>query len=76
MVDKEITRLVGRLITFDRKREEETSSGDTVIEVVDFNGSSEVEIAFNDRNERCYLKFSLAQLIAMVSAHACNKERV
>ena len=63
--------LCGRLLCF-----EENSSGDTTseekwlqIEVVDHGGGF-VEIAFNDRNERCYVAFRISDLLRAVKERA------
>jgi hypothetical protein len=61
---------------FDIKKEETNVDEDVLIEVVEFTESSEVEIAYNDRNERCYLRFSLADLVAHIGAHTGSKETV
>jgi hypothetical protein len=47
---------------------EQTVEGDkTTGEVVGFNKDGTIDIAFNDRNERTYLKFSLADLMAALA---------
>jgi hypothetical protein len=43
---------------------------DILVEVTDFTNESEVEISFYDRNERCYVRFSLADLAARIGEHA------
>lgn len=57
---------VGTLNTFDKKGEGDAiiEDEDVLVEVTDLQVDGLVEIAFNDRNERCYLKFSLPDLIA------------
>ena len=67
MVEKDLNQFAGRLIVF---KGDDSTDAHTLIEVVDFNGSSEVEIAFGDRGKRNYLKFSLASLISHIAAHA------
>lgn len=67
MVEKDLNKFAARLIAF---KGDDSTEDHTLVEVVDFNGSSEVEIAFGHRDKRLYLKFSLASLIAHVAAHA------
>lgn len=52
---------------------DETNSEDTVAEVTEFTSDGSVEIAFNDRNERCYLTFKLQDVISAVAGLKGNK---
>jgi hypothetical protein len=71
---KEINEFAGRLMTFDKKGEGDTVIEENVLlEITDFTDAAEVEIAFTDRNERCYLKFSLSDLMAFIAAHVGTK---
>jgi hypothetical protein len=67
-------KFVGHLTAIENKNDDENVNEDVLLEVVDFTEAAEVEIAFNDRNERCYLKFSLADLVAHVGVQAGSKE--
>jgi hypothetical protein len=59
------TEFVGRLMTFDKKGEgDEIIDQNVLLEVTDLQKDGRIEVAFNDRNERCYLKFNLADLVA------------
>lgn len=59
---------VAQLMTFDKKGEgEEIIDENVLVEVTDLQRDGLIEIAFIDRNERCFLKFPLADLIT----HAC-----
>lgn len=57
---------VGTLSTFDKKGEgdEIVDEENVLVQVTDLQKDGRIEIAFNDRNERCYLKFSLSDLVA------------
>ena len=59
-------KFVGHFTSFETKNEKENVNEDVLLEVVDFTTDAEVEIAFNDRNERCYLRFSLADLMTHI----------
>jgi hypothetical protein len=60
---------VAQLMTFDKKGEgEEVVDENVLVEVTDLTKDGLIEIAFNDRNERRYLKFQLPELLA----HACR----
>lgn len=60
---------VAQLMTFDKKGEgDEVVDENVLVEVTDLRKDGLIEIAFNDRNERCYLKFPLPELLA----HACR----
>jgi hypothetical protein len=59
---------VAQLMTFDKKGEgDEVIDENVLLEVTELTNDGRIEIAFNDRNERCYLKFSLPTLLQ----HAC-----
>lgn len=54
----------GRIMAFDKKGEGDENQDDgTLIEVTTVTQSGLIELAFNDRNERCYLKFKLSDLM-------------
>jgi hypothetical protein len=72
-MSRNIEQFVGHLITFDIDNGDSDSvvvDSGILVEVTDFTNESEVEIAFDDRNERCYLRFSLADLAASIGEHA------
>lgn len=58
----------GWLKTYDSKRDEENVDEGILIEVTEVGKDSTVEIAFDDRNERVYVRLKLSDLIA----HACR----
>lgn len=59
---------VGHLMTFDKKGEgEEIIDENVLLEVTTLQKDGRVEIAFTDRHERCYLKFSLSELMSHVA---------
>lgn len=63
-----IHEFAGVLMTFSRKNDGDVIVDETIlIEVVDFNDVGEVEIAFDDRNERCYIRFSISDLVNSVA---------
>lgn len=65
---------VGHLMTFDKKGEgEEIVDENVLIEVTDLQKDGLIEIAFNDHNERCFLKFSLSELVAHAAATVGTK---
>ena len=59
----------GKIIGIDRKTDEQTQEEEVLIELTDATGDGEVEIAFNDRNERCYVRFFVAELVARAMLH-------
>jgi hypothetical protein len=68
-------QFTGHLMTFDKKGDgDEIIDEDVLIEVTDFNAGAEIEIAFSDRNEKCYLRIPLAELMRHLGAHAGEKE--
>lgn len=66
----------GQLICFDKHGNgDETVSTTTLIEVTDLSKEGRIELAFNDRNERCYIKFRLADLMAaMCETHVKSSD--
>jgi hypothetical protein len=55
---------VGHLTTF--KGDNEVVNGELMIEVTEAWRTGVVEIAFDDRGERCYVKFDLAEVVRRV----------
>lgn len=66
--------LAGHLMTFEKKNDDENEDTDILLEVTKVNANGEIEIAFDDRNERCYIKFSLPEVIARVMLLKGEKE--
>jgi hypothetical protein len=55
------TKFVGRLMAW--KGDDESNEQDTMVEVTEVdNATGEVELAFDDRNERVYLRMKLHEL--------------
>ena len=64
-----------QVMAFDKKGEgDEIQDDGTLVEVTDFTADGHIELAFNDRNERCYLKFRLADLMTVLCTAHGNKE--
>lgn len=62
-----MTEFAGRVMAFDKKGEgDENNDQATLVELTQVTRSGIVEIAFNDRNERCYLKFKLSDLMTAI----------
>lgn len=57
----------GRLYAFDKKTEDENVAEQVVCELTEISNEG-VEIAFDDRNERVYLKFRLSDLARAVES--------
>lgn len=68
-MSREVKQIAAKLMTFDvaAVNSNPVVEEELLVEVVDFNGAGEIEIAFDDRNERCYLKMSLPDLISRVA---------
>ena len=74
-MSKQENEIVGHLMTFDKKGEgEEVIDENVLIEVTDVRKTGLVELAFNDRNERCYVQFNLRDLMTQVCAHVDGSE--
>lgn len=59
--------MLAQLMTFDKKGEgDEITNENVKIEITNATKDGYIEIAFNDRNERCYLTLSLPELLAYV----------
>lgn len=58
-----MTKFAGYITAIDRDQDEESNAEDVIVECTDLTEDGEVEIAFDDRNERCYVKFKLQDLI-------------
>jgi len=62
--------MIAQLMTFDKKGEgDEIMNENVALEVTNATADGYVEIAFTDRNERCYLQFSLPELLT----HICRQ---
>jgi len=53
----------GHFTAFDKKKDETNNEEPILIEVTKTLKDGTVEIAFDDRNERCYVKFRIADLL-------------
>ena len=59
--------MAAHLMTFDKRGEgDQVIDADVLLEVTEARKDGFVEIVFTDRNERCYLKFRLSELIDRV----------
>lgn len=54
---------VAKLLTFEKKKDEINVEEEVFLEFCAGYKSGEIELAFDDRNERVYLRFSLADLM-------------
>lgn len=62
--------MIAQLMTFDKKGEGDEIMNENVrMEITDATADGYIEIAWTDRNERCYLKFHLPELLA----HVCRR---
>jgi hypothetical protein len=52
----------GWLTSIDKKTDHERVHNAVILEVTSVKKTGEIEIAFDDRNERCYIKFRLQDL--------------
>jgi len=58
---------IGHLMTFDKKGQgDEIMNENIFLEVTNATKDGNIELAFTDRNERCYVSFSLPQLLEYV----------
>lgn len=57
-------KFAGHFMCIDRNNDETNSEEDVVIELVDLKADGTVEIRLDDRNEHCYLKFKVQDLVA------------
>jgi hypothetical protein len=60
------TNFAGWLKTFDKKSDEENEDTGVLLEVTSVEHDSTVEISFDDRNERVYVRFKLTDLLQQV----------
>lgn len=60
-----VESLVAGLMTFDTKTEAQVMDETVVLEVTNLTSDGRVEVAYTDRTERVYLRFSLPELIAL-----------
>jgi len=54
----------GTIIGIDKKEDEENQREDVLVELTAAEADGTVELAFDDRNERCYVRFRLQDLVA------------
>jgi hypothetical protein len=64
----------GWLMTFEKKDDSELEDKGVLLEVTQVKADGTVEIAFDDRNERCYLKFDLSDLMKHICLQSGEKE--
>ena len=66
--------IVAGLMTFDKNGEgNEIIDENVLLEVTNLTKDSRIEIAYNDRNERVYLQFSLSELLALACQEHCRE---
>lgn len=67
-MSKREEEIVGHLMTFDKKGEgNEIIDENVLVEVTQYRKDGVIELAFADRNERCYLQVSLPEVLAQVA---------
>lgn len=69
-----MTKFAGHLTAIDTKADDENNNEDVVLECTELSEDGEVEIAWTDRNERCYIKFKLADLMNAMCAHVPSSQ--
>jgi len=62
------------LKTFERKNSEEIEAKGVLVEITSVQKDGTIEIQFSDRNEDCYLRFTLSELIEQVLQLAGDAE--
>lgn len=68
-----MTKFAGHFVAIDKKDDTENNDEDVILECTELTKDGIVEIAWDDRNERCYIKFQLADLMrAMCAAGVPN----
>lgn len=62
------SEFIGTLNAFDKKTDVDNVDDESVVvELIEANGA-EIELAFDDRNERVYVKFRFADLMRAIGA--------
>lgn len=69
-----MAKIIGTFVCFDRKDGKENQSMDVPVEIVDVHQDGLVELGWDDRNERCYLKIKVHQLIEEIMRLAVADE--
>jgi hypothetical protein len=64
----------GHVICIAKKSDDTTQDGGVLLELTDVTQDGEVELAFDDRNERCYVRFTLSELVQRAMVHGRKKE--
>lgn len=60
----------GRLLCFDGKGSGDTTPENTWLQIeITESGNGFVELAFDDRNERCYVAFRVSDLLRSIKEH-------
>jgi hypothetical protein len=61
------TYMPGKLLCFEKRGDDQTVDETVIVEVTD-TSHGEIEFAFDDRNERVYLKVPIARVLANIPA--------
>jgi hypothetical protein len=56
-------KFAGYISAYEKKNDETNNEEDVIVECTDLQNDGTVEIAWDDRNERCYMRFKLQDLI-------------
>lgn len=67
-----MTKFAGHFVAIDKKRDDENNDEDVIVECTELTEDGVVEIAWDDRNERCYIKFSVADLMRAMCQAGCK----
>lgn len=69
-----MTKFAGHLMAIEKKSDVDNNDEDVIVECTELTEDGLVELAWDDRNERCYIKFNVADLMrAMCQAGVPSK---
>lgn len=63
-----MTKFAGHFTAIDSKNDDENNDEDVIVECTELTKDGVVELAWNDRSERCYIKFNVADLMRAMCA--------
>lgn len=69
-----VTEFAGSILMIEKKNDDTNSEKSVVIECTRIEQDGTTEIAFDDRNERCYVRFKIQDLMAAMCLTMPDKE--
>jgi hypothetical protein len=69
-----MTKFAGSIAMYEKKNDDTNNEESVVVECTEVRHDGTVEIAFDDRNERCYVQFKIQDLLQAMCLASISPE--